>query len=978
MQRTAARRWLVALLLISALLSGVPVWWGLPSDEAWAFDEINPVQTATAQAWPVRYPPGHRYLLLAAYAPLELLGLEADDLHHARYLAGRLLTAVLATLAVFLLYRVGRLVGLQRRAALLAAAILPFGPTFTYYAKTVNLDIPYVFWFLVALFFFARAMRKRRARDFVFFAAAGIFSFCTKDQAALLYVLTPFALAAALSAEHAPRGAASAARAYLAAFVDRRMLLAAIASILTFVIAYQGVIGAVAFDRHWTLMSSVDYEVYRHHPNTLAGYATFSRQSAVNLWFMMGGAAVLAGVLGLSAAVVSKPRRWWWFLPLVLVVPYQIGMMVRVGLAYDRHLLPVAVAIALFAGLGLDRFLEWPRMPRAGRALGVALVLGYSLARAASIDALMLADPRYATEAWIGKLDPGAKIVGLGRKANLPRGLDIVSRPFQAELVGYHRLQQGAFHDCWTLRALDADFLVAAPERLLAGPGFGYQPAASFPNPFAGRLNQTGEAVTNLDKIPRATTVWRRSEEPCVEKSELGRLLTELASGAGAWNTDSAQRVISAGNQGTALGSNHLRVLRATRDLRMRGIDPVGIVVENPDGYPRAFEIELASSAPEELYPIRVTVNSATGLSRHVLAEPGKTWISLPAVHPGRLELFVLSSEKEWLNSGRDPRLVGPKLTKAAGTTGKRRTWLREMTGLADGTLRIPPTALVDKLLADTGGRKWQDNLVIFALGPDRRLTTIAALAARNPLEIPRAVDLRLGMAAAGTKMPSILVLADDARERLDTPELPGAGARRIRLGTVPAGADRLFLLRPADGAGPAPKILEILWSPAEDCRALERRLARLESSGEVERRQFIRELRLGRFEGVTVYDSDVEGRKDLAVGISADRWTGAAQPAGLIVANRSQRTMIAEIDVVCPKPKAARGIAVTLEAGAAVHSVECSEPGRVRVPIGAVDADSDRLVLVRTDRLWNPGAGDDRMLGVQLPRVRWRRPQGD
>ena len=75
------------------------------------------------------------------------------------------------------------------RAAVFAAAILTVAMPLTYYAKIVNLDVPYVFWLSVSLLFYLRMYRTGRARDFYLFALAGVAAICTKDQAYGFFVL---------------------------------------------------------------------------------------------------------------------------------------------------------------------------------------------------------------------------------------------------------------------------------------------------------------------------------------------------------------------------------------------------------------------------------------------------------------------------------------------------------------------------------------------------------------------------------------------------------------------------------------------------------------------------------------------------------------------------------------------------------------------------------------------------------------------
>ncbi len=72
-------------------------------------------------------------------------------------------------------------------AALITALVTPF----VYYAKTANLDVPYLFWFLASLYFYLRLRASGRARDYLLFALTAVFAVCTKDQAAALYGPAP-------------------------------------------------------------------------------------------------------------------------------------------------------------------------------------------------------------------------------------------------------------------------------------------------------------------------------------------------------------------------------------------------------------------------------------------------------------------------------------------------------------------------------------------------------------------------------------------------------------------------------------------------------------------------------------------------------------------------------------------------------------------------------------------------------------------
>src|SRR5204863_7092455 len=72
-----------------------------------------------------------------------------------------------------------------RFAVTSALLILPLA----YYAKTANLDVPYLFWVTASWLFYMRAIRTGSATSACLFAATGAAAIATKDQAYGFYVL---------------------------------------------------------------------------------------------------------------------------------------------------------------------------------------------------------------------------------------------------------------------------------------------------------------------------------------------------------------------------------------------------------------------------------------------------------------------------------------------------------------------------------------------------------------------------------------------------------------------------------------------------------------------------------------------------------------------------------------------------------------------------------------------------------------------
>ncbi len=200
-QAGADRLALGLLLLLSFGLNAWAIDWGLPSPSGWAPDELLPSAVLEGMSrhfsggWHDKYPPFHYYLLSVLYAP----GLKAEHLptgmplppeaYHRLFLIGRGLSLLMAAGTLLLVYRCGREAG-DRRAGLLAAAITALMAPFVYYAKLANLEVPYLFWWVLSLLFLLKVLDRHRRRDYLLLAATAVLAVTTKDQAYGLYALT--------------------------------------------------------------------------------------------------------------------------------------------------------------------------------------------------------------------------------------------------------------------------------------------------------------------------------------------------------------------------------------------------------------------------------------------------------------------------------------------------------------------------------------------------------------------------------------------------------------------------------------------------------------------------------------------------------------------------------------------------------------------------------------------------------------------
>ena len=122
---------------------------------------------------------------------------------------------------------------------------------------------------------------------------------------------------------------------------------------------------------------------------------------------------------GLWAGARQPTRRLpLWML--LAIASYYVTLLAVVGYSYDRFLLPVTVLLALPAGAGLRWLIDSKGRWRIGQVAAAALLI-WMVARAASVDYLMIRDSRYAAEVWLNSTVPaGASVATLVPNEYLP------------------------------------------------------------------------------------------------------------------------------------------------------------------------------------------------------------------------------------------------------------------------------------------------------------------------------------------------------------------------------------------------------------------------------------------------------------------------------------------------------------------------------------------------------------------------------
>ena len=428
LERVCEWRTLKWILTASFALNAAGIWWGLPS--TWVAIELKPAYVLGAlsqhfsHGWFDAYPPVHFYVLSAAWSPLLLLSW-MDRVTFDGILGYT--TLVLISRGVSLAMAAGIVVAaclcgtraFGRRAGLIAAAIVAVVAPFLYYAKTANVDVPYLFWWAASMVFYLQLLETGRLRDYVLFAAAATLSVCTKDQAYGLYLLLPLVIVEQIWNTNR---AARVPGALWRAAIDRRLIAGAVTSAALFALCQNLLFNAGGFMDHVRFIIGPGSTAYRVFEPTLSGHLELLRETARLIEISMGWPLFLVGVTGMGMALAASNARRMAIWLIAPTASYYLAFINVILYNYDRFVIPMCFVLAVFGGYALDRLLSLPAPARRWTTAAVGAAFAYTLLYAGTVDVLMIGDSRYAAERWMRARVSRNDLVGVsGLREYLPR-----------------------------------------------------------------------------------------------------------------------------------------------------------------------------------------------------------------------------------------------------------------------------------------------------------------------------------------------------------------------------------------------------------------------------------------------------------------------------------------------------------------------------------------------------------------------------
>jgi hypothetical protein len=288
----------------------------------------------------------------------------------------------------------------------------------TYYGQVSNLDVPYLFWSLLALLWGMRAVVEQTPRRFwgaALFAAAAA---ATKDQAYALFLLSlPVFLLLWFALDAWPRAHARK--------IVLTLLPAAVLAVLALLLVDGAITNGSGFARRVAFLAGPASADYAEYLQGTSGWLALLADMA--RYFGRGYGLVAATLAALGLVLQCARNRGGalaaGLLPALAIVSFTLCFNFAALRSDDRFLLPQAVLATIYIGIAAEAlaFAARPWMRLAARAALTVTAL-FALHQAIAINAAFLFDPRYDAEAWMAAhVRPGDSVETYGQNCFLPR-----------------------------------------------------------------------------------------------------------------------------------------------------------------------------------------------------------------------------------------------------------------------------------------------------------------------------------------------------------------------------------------------------------------------------------------------------------------------------------------------------------------------------------------------------------------------------
>ncbi len=433
------------ILLFCVILFTVGIWWGLPNSESWLSDALAPfhpllgLSKGFSFGYFNKYPIVHQVILavlnlpvvitaLVKSNPLEglqvfkfLVLLRSPSYATALILIDRLVSAVMGALIVYYMYRSVREI-FSERAALFSAMFLSVNAALNFYAHVSKVEVPYLFWGVLAIYKLIHVIKYEKTRDYILLAVFTCLCFGTKDQGYAIFIL-PFVIYLVLLPLWNRSGKG------VAAVLFRRELLVFAAVFIAGTVVVENLIfnweGFILRFEHLTGEGGTRSIGYA---NDLTGNVLLIKDNLIQISSTaMGNWPFAVSMFGIFIMFIQHRSKGRELLVksvfLVASVSFYLFFVQFIRQANVRFTLVQSIFLTAYGGFAMDfLFSKMKGYLRIIPVILLAVSLGCSLYNTVSVNANFLMDVRYEVEEWMRENIPeGAVIEYYAYEHYLPR-----------------------------------------------------------------------------------------------------------------------------------------------------------------------------------------------------------------------------------------------------------------------------------------------------------------------------------------------------------------------------------------------------------------------------------------------------------------------------------------------------------------------------------------------------------------------------
>jgi hypothetical protein len=431
---------LLLTLLIATIVFSIGINWGLPiavnpeTVTPWGVDTVAPIQplneayykfTRAGNEW-MWYPLFHFVVLDISYAPYVawqyIMGNMENPSSEFPYglknpvafckdltLIARLVSLLMALGIVLLIYKISENL-FSPQTALYASLITALSAPLTFYSKTSNLDVPYLFWSFLALWYYLKVVENQKLINYVLLSISVALAVSTKDQAYGFFVLIPFVIIYILI-RHQHLGKIGL-KDVLAALFSKPIIVSLIVVIFTYGIANNLFFGGgEGFINRMIRYGQLFNSNMAANPDahTLHGQISLISRSILLIFETLGIGWVIFAFIGVYFNILKK--RWIALSILVFPISYYLFCIAEVGIVYVRYMLGPALILTPFAGNAIETLLKKSKRIKVITVAASIISILLQILLTMNLHITLIKDSRYLAESWIKENIPsGSRI----------------------------------------------------------------------------------------------------------------------------------------------------------------------------------------------------------------------------------------------------------------------------------------------------------------------------------------------------------------------------------------------------------------------------------------------------------------------------------------------------------------------------------------------------------------------------------------